>query len=87
MVIPVKIDIIISFPTLFQTLTNVQLGFIIVVERPSALTPKEALTVHVSQASLEMVKTAQVIIDSYATVDVYLFYASFLSIKPVFNRL
>ena len=66
---------------------NVQKGLIIVVERPSALTPKEVATVHVSQASLEMVKTAQVIIDSYATVDVYLFYASFLSIKPVFNRL
>ena len=64
-----------------------QLGLIIVVERPSALTPKEALTVHASQASLEMLKTAQVIIDSYVSVDVYLFYASFLSIKPAFNRL
>ena len=64
-----------------------QLGLIIVVEKPSALTPMEALTVHASQVSLEMVKTAQVIIDSYVSVDVYLFYASFLSIKPVFNRL
>ena len=81
-----KMNIIISFPTLFQTLTNVQKGFIIAVATPSVITPKEALTVHVRQVSLEMVKTAQVIIDSYLTVDVYLFYASFLSIKPVFNR-
>ena len=86
-VILVKINIIISVPTLFQTLTNVQKGLIIAVGRPSAITPKEALTVHVRQASLEMVKTAQVIIDSYVTVDVYLFYVSFFSIKHVFNRL
>ena len=84
-------NIIISFPTLFYTLTNVQLRLIIVVKRQSATTSKEALTVHVRQVSLEMVKTAQVIIDSYLTVDVYLFYASFLKIedrfsKPVFNR-
>ena len=68
-----------------------QKGFIIAVAKRSAITPKEATTVHVRQASLEMVKTAQVIIDSYLTVDVYLFYASFLKIedrfsKPVFNR-
>ena len=68
-----------------------QKGFIIAVAKRSAITPKEASTVHVRQASLEMVKTAQVIIDSYLTVDVYLFYASFLKIedkfsKPVFNR-
>ena len=67
-----------------------QKGFIIAVAKRSAITPKEATTVHVRQASLEMVKTAQVIIDSYLTVDVYLFYASFLKIedrfsKPVFN--
>ena len=80
-------NIIISFPTLFQTLTNVQLRLIIVVKRQSAITSKEALTVHVRQVSLEMVKTAQVIIDSDLTVDVYLFYASFLNIKLVFNRL
>ena len=59
----------------------------IVVKRQSAITSKEALTVHVRQVSLEMVKTAQVIINSDLTVDVYLFYASFLSIKPVFKRL
>ena len=64
-----------------------QLGLIIVVKRQSAITSKEGLTVHVRQASLEMVKTAQVIIDSDLTVDVYLFLASFLSIKIVFNRL
>ena len=64
-----------------------QLGLIIAVATPSVITPKEALTVYVRQASLEMVKTAQVIIDSDLTVDVYLFYASFLSIKPVFNDL
>ena len=64
-----------------------QLGLITAVATPSVITPKEALTVHVRQASLEMVKTAQVIIDSDLTVDVYLFYASFLSIKPVFNGL
>ena len=63
-----------------------QLGLIIALAERSAITPKEATTVHVRQASLEMVKTAQVIIDSDLTVDVYLFYASFLSIKPVFNR-
>ena len=80
-------NIIISFPTLFQTLTNVQKGFIIAVATPSVITPKEALTVHVRQVSLEMVKTAQVIINSDLTVDLYLFYASFLSIKPVFKRL
>ena len=57
-----------------------QKGFIIAVAKRSAITPKEATTVHVRQASLEMVKTAQVIIDSYLTVDVYLFS------KPVFNR-
>ena len=34
------------------------------MERPSAITPKEALTVDASQALLEMVKTAQVITDS-----------------------
>ena len=80
-------NVIISFSTLFQILTNVQLGLIIVVKRQSAITSKEALTVHVRQVSLEMVKTAQVIINSDLTVDVYLFYASFLSIKPVFKRL
>ena len=64
-----------------------QLGLITAVATPSVITPKEALTVHVRQASLEMVKTAQVIIDSDLTVDVYLFYASFLSIKSVFNGL
>ena len=64
-----------------------QLGLITAVATPSVIKPKEALTVHVRQASLEMVKTAQVIIDSDLTVDVYLFYASFLSIKPVFNGL
>ena len=63
-VILVKINIIISVPTLFQTLTNVQKGLIIAVERPSAITPKEATTVNASQALLEMVKTAQVITDS-----------------------
>ena len=68
-------------------MTNVQLGLMIVVKRQSAITSKEALTVHVRQVSLEMVKTAQVIINSDLTVDVYLFYASFLSIKPVFKRL
>lgn len=60
-VIPVKIDIIISFPTLFQTLTKVQKGFIIAVAKRSAITPKEATTVHVRQASPEMAKTAQVL--------------------------
>ena len=64
-----------------------QLRLIIAVATPSVITPKEALTVHVRQASLEMVKTAQVIIDLHLTVDVYFFYASFLSVKPVFNRL
>ena len=64
-----------------------QLGLIIVVKRQSAITSKEGLTVHVRQVSLKMVKTAQVIINSDLTVDVYLFYASFLSIKPVFKRL
>ena len=64
-----------------------QLGLIIAVAERSATTPMEATTVHVRQASLEMVKTAQVIIDSDLTVDVYLFLASFLSIKIVFNRL
>ena len=39
-------------------------GHIIAVGKPSAITPKEALTVHASQALLEMVKTAQVITDS-----------------------
>ena len=58
---PVKIDIIISLPTLFQTLTNVQKGFIIAVAKRSAITPKEATTVHVRQASPEMAKTAQVL--------------------------
>ena len=72
---------------LFQTLTNVQKGFIIAVAKRSAITPKEATTVYVKQVSLGMVKTAQVIIDSYLTVDVCLFYSSFFSIKIVFNRL
>ena len=61
MVIPVKINIIISFPTLFQTLTNVQKGFITAVVRRSVITLKEATTVHVRQASPEMAKTAQVL--------------------------
>ena len=60
-VIPVKIDIIISFPTIFQTLTNVHKRFTIAVAKRSAITPKEATTVHVRQASLEMAKTAQVL--------------------------
>ena len=47
--------------TLFQTLTNVQKGFIIAVAKRSAITPKEATTVHVRQASPEMAKTAQVL--------------------------
>ena len=51
----------ISFSTLFQTLTNVQKGFIIAVAKRSAITPKEATTVHVRQASPEMAKTAQVL--------------------------
>ena len=50
-----------SFPTLFQTLTNVQKGFIIAVAKRSAITLKEATTVHVRQASPEMAKTAQVL--------------------------
>ena len=62
-VILVENNIIISAPTLFQTLTNVQKGLMIVVERPSVVTPKEATTVHGRQASL-MVKPAQVITDS-----------------------
>ena len=60
-VIPVKIDIIISFPTIFQTLTNVHKRFTIAVAKRNAITPKEATTVHVRQASLEMAKTAQVL--------------------------
>ena len=49
----------ISFPTLFQTLTNVQKRFIIAVAKRRAITPKEATTLHAKQASLEMAKTAQ----------------------------
>ena len=56
-----KIDIIISLPTLFQTLTNVQKGFIIAVAKRSAITPKGATNVHVRQASRETAKTAQVL--------------------------
>ena len=62
-VILVENNIIISASTLFQTLTNLQKGLMILVERPSVVTPKEATTVHVRQASL-MVKPAQVITDS-----------------------
>ena len=62
-VILVENNIIISASTLFQTLTNLQKGLMILVERPTVVTPKEATTVHVRQASL-MVKPAQVITDS-----------------------
>lgn len=77
-VILVENNIIISAPTLFQTPTNVQKGLMIVVERPSVVTPKEATTVHGRQASL-MVKPAQVIL-------IHVYYCRCLFVLYLFSQ-